>query len=311
MIIYLDIVFIENVLMNYIILFATAYILKLKKNHILMILSSILGSIYSIIAYMGIMEFYSNVIAKVILSIAMIYLAFLPKTFKTMLKQLFLFYLVSFVFGGCAFALLYIIKPQEILIRNGIFIGTYPLKIALLGGIVGFILLAVTFFFIKTKLCKKDIYCDIEIFFESKSIYLTALIDTGNMLKDPITNTPVIIVEKLMLKSILPSEIYSNLEKIFIGEFQKEIYEKDMEFYSKLRMIPFKSLGKENGMLIGFKINKMIIYMEENQKYINNAIVGIYNNRLSKNSKYTALIGLDLIEGGNEDEFVKDVSWKY
>lgn len=51
MTIYLDVVLLENLCMNYIILFATGYILKTKLNHIRIIIASVLGGVYSIAAY--------------------------------------------------------------------------------------------------------------------------------------------------------------------------------------------------------------------------------------------------------------------
>ena len=51
---------------------------------------------------------------------------------KNMWKDLLIFYLTSFVFGGAAFALIYIVKPQDILMKNGLFLGTYPLKTVVL-----------------------------------------------------------------------------------------------------------------------------------------------------------------------------------
>ena len=60
MTIYIDIVLIENLIMNYIILFTTAVVLKIKVNHIRLILASLLGAGYSIIAYMGIIKVYSE-----------------------------------------------------------------------------------------------------------------------------------------------------------------------------------------------------------------------------------------------------------
>ena len=207
MTIYLDVVLIENLCMNYIILFATGYLLKRRMNHIRLILSALIGGIYSILAYMEILEIYSNFILKIILSIVMVYLAYNAKNIKQLSKELIFFYLISFVFGGCAFALLYFIKPQEILMINGTYIGTYPLKVAILGGIVGFIITVIAFKFMKKRISKKDMYCNITIYFNEKNITLIALLDTGNMLKDPITSIPVIVVEKESLKNILPDNI--------------------------------------------------------------------------------------------------------
>ena len=51
MIIYIDIIFIENIIMNTIILYATAIILKQKVKNIRLIISAVIGSIYSILMY--------------------------------------------------------------------------------------------------------------------------------------------------------------------------------------------------------------------------------------------------------------------
>ena len=60
MTIYLDIVFIENILMNYIILFATGFIQKIQMKQIRLIISSTLGGIYAIVTYLNIIPIYSN-----------------------------------------------------------------------------------------------------------------------------------------------------------------------------------------------------------------------------------------------------------
>lgn len=309
MTIYLDVVLIENLIMNYIILFATGYILKIKLNHIRLIISALLGGIYSILAYMEVLEIYTNFFMKILLSVVMVYLAYNAKNIKLLLKQITIFYLTSFVFGGCSFALLYFVKPQEILMRNGMLIGTYPLKIAVLGGIVGFAISVIAFKVVKRKLNKKDMFCDITVFIGEKKIKAKSMIDTGNMLKDPITRMPVIVVEKDILYEIIPHKILDNLEKIIGGEISNEIYEEEViKYISKFRVIPFTSLGKENGMLLGLKVKKVIVEIDFNEEEIKDVIIGIYNKKLSKKNKYNALIGLDIIERSGENEYITSIS---
>ncbi len=309
MTIYLDVVLIENLIMNYIILFATGYILKIKLNHIRLILSALLGGIYSILAYMEILPIYTNFLMKILLSVVMVYLAYNAKNIKLLLKQITIFYLTSFVFGGCSFALLYFIKPQEILMKNGMLIGTYPLKIAVLGGIVGFTISVIAFKVVKRRLNKKDMFCDITVFVGEKNIKTKAMIDTGNMLKDPITRIPVIVVEKDILYQIIPYKILDNLEEIIGGEISNEIYEEEViKYISKFRVIPFTSLGKENGMLLGLKVKKVIVEIDFNEEEIKDVIIGIYNKKLSKKNKYNALIGLDIIERSGESEYTTSIS---
>lgn len=295
MTIYIDVVFIENLIMNYIILFATSIIIKVKIKHIRLILASGLGAIYSIIAYMSILEMYSSVILKIILSVIIVYIAYNPQNVKNMWKYLVIFYMTSFVFGGAAFALIYIVKPQDILMKNGLFLGTYPLKTIILGTIVAFVVIVTSFKLVKSKISKKDMFCTIKININKVEIETKAMIDTGNLLKEPISNTPVIVVEHTLLYDCMPKEILNNLENILGGDFENISEEVKNKYISKLKVIPFSSLGKQNGMLIGIKPEEVTVINDENENKINNVIIGIYNKSLTKRGEYRALIGIELL----------------
>lgn len=292
--------------MNYIILFATLVIIKSKTKYqqIRLIISSIIGSCYAIIVYLDILSIYSNIFAKIILSIIMVYVAFGAQNLKTLLKQILIFYFVSFIFGGCTVALIYFIKPENVKINNGVFVGTYPIKVTLIAGVVAFIVTQIAFKINKNKLNSKNAFFNIEIFFEEKTIKVKALLDSGNMLTEPISKLPVIIVEKEELKKIISKDFLNYIENFVGGDVEKEYEENNIqEYLSKVRMVPFMSIGKENGMLIGIRIDKIKIETEDINIERKNVIAGIYDKKLTKDNKYNALIGLNLLEGENENEF--------
>mgnify|MGYP003374259938 FL=1 len=295
MTIYIDVVLIENLIMNTIILIATGVVLKEKIQILRILLASLIGAIYSVIAYLSILEIYSSIIMKIILSLIIIYIAFNPQTIKKMWKDILIFYLTSFVFGGAAFALIYIVKPQDILMKNGLFLGTYPLKTIILGAIIAFIIIITAFTVVKTKITKKDMFCEIEIKLNGKKIKTIAMIDTGNMLKEPISNTPVIVVEHTLLYNSIPKEILNHLEELLGGDFSSIPEKIQKEYQTKLKFIPFSSLGKQNGMLIGIKAEELIIKREEKQEKKQNIIIGIYQKSLTKKGEYRALIGIETL----------------
>ncbi len=214
MTIYIDVILIENLIMNFIILYATGLVLKRKIKKVRLILASLLGAMYSLLTYISSFEIYTNIILKLVLSILMVYIAFNAPNVKQIGKDLLLFYLISFVFGGAAFAFIYIIKPQDILMKNGLFLGTYPLKTVLLGAIIAFIIVIAAFKIVKSRFSTKDMYCKIKIRLNEKEIETNAMIDSGNLLKEPISNTPVIVVEHTLLYECMPKEILNNLENI-------------------------------------------------------------------------------------------------
>lgn len=295
MTIYIDIVLIENLLMNYIILFATGVILKIHIKHVRLILASFVGAIYTIIAYISGLKIYSNFFLKLILSVIIIYIAFNPNQLKKLLKYTLIFYLTSFVFGGVAFALIYIVKPQEILENNGLVLNSNSLKVIFISAIIAFIVVIIGFKIVKNKISAKDMYCDLKIKINDKNIETKAMIDTGNFLKEPITNTPVIIVEHTLLYDCIPKEILNHMESILGGDFSEIPDQVKEEYVSRLKVIPFSSLGKQNGMLLGIKAEKVIVKSEEEEKKTENAIIGIYNKSLTKRGEYRALLGIELI----------------
>ncbi len=281
--------------MNAIILYATGIILKIKPKTIRIIIASAIGSIYAIITYVTELPIYTSIISKAILSIIIVYVGFNPQSIKKLLKQVFIFYLTSFVFGGVALYLIYVIKPQNALIRNGMFVGDYALKVIFLGAIVAFIIIKISIKIIKTKINSNNMYCKIRIKINGQMVNTKAMIDTGNLAKEPITNTPVVIVESSLLYDILPKEMLNNLDMILGGDLSKIPEEQQNQYISKLRCIPFSSLGKTNGMLLGIKADEIEVENEEDKKITKNVIIGIYDKSLTKRGEYRALVGLDLI----------------
>lgn len=293
MTIYIDIIIVENLIMNYIILYATGLISKSKKSYLRMFLASLIGAVYATLEYILKVNIYSNIILKTILSIIIVYIAFNPQDVKKMCKQLVLFYVTTFTFGGIATYLIYVLKPQNIIIKNGMYVGTYVLKVIFVGAIIGTIILAIAFKMAKNKITKKDMICKVKIKLNGKEETVEAMVDTGNMLKEPITGTPVVVVERTSLYELLPKEILNNTESILGGDFEKIPEEIKNEYVPKLKLIPFASLGKQNGMLVGIKPEKIEVINEQTEEE-KNAIIGIYNKSLTKKGEYKALIGIDL-----------------
>ena len=225
---------------------------------------------------------------KILLSIIMIYIAFSNENIKQIIKNLLLFYLASFVIGGCALAMLYLISPQSVSFQNGVLVGTYPMKVTLVSGIIGFLIIQCSFSLNKRQMKIKDMLCDLEIVVKGEKVKLKGYIDSGNTLKDPLSNKPVIIVEKAIMEKIIDTD---NL----LGGDEK----------LKLRLIPFKSIGKQNGMLVGIRPEYVVIKYNENIIKTKNVIIGIYDKKISKS--YSALIGLEILEGGKEHENSRNV----
>ena len=290
LIVYADIVFFENLIINYVILYVTVLIKKIKKSYFRILISSIIGSVYAIISITTKNIYINNIFFKILLSILMIIIISQTMEMKKIIENIALFYMLSITSGGAAIVVSYLTQGYTLKTINGIPIINFPILMSGIGLIIGITLIVFTIKNFKTKISKKDIFYDINIFIYGKSIKVRALLDTGNMLKDPLTNRPVIIVTKRSLSKIVPEPILDNINLIIGGDRLGQIINKEVS--KRIKVIPFKSLGNEHGILIGIKSDKIIVDNCE----IKDVIIGIYEKEFSRTKKYDALIGIDLLD---------------
>lgn len=187
-----------------------------------------------------------------------------------------------------------LVNGSNISIEKGIIIGKYTMFTILFGGIFSFFFLVVTFKFIKTKITKDNLLCNLIININKKTVKVVAMIDTGNILKEPISNIPVIVIEHNCFKGLIHQDILNNIDNILGGVLDNISQEVQNEYISKLKVIPFTSIGKQNGMLLGMVLNNLKIEQKNNVKIVKKVIVGLYNKKLSKKDDYHALIGIDV-----------------
>lgn len=296
--IYIDILLLENLVINYLILYVTAKLSKLRASTLRLFAGAIVGAIYvvMIILQPG-MKVYYTTLAKILLSLFIIAITFSPPKILAFIKTLVIFYISTFIFAGAALAFLFF-NQQGGFVRNGIVyvFGQSKWSLIFFSLVTVGIIIKIFMEVIQSKFSKERMLIPVKIAFDSKSIDLSGLVDTGNSLKDPLTNIPVMVVEFKALEDLLPIEIKSIFENSREDDLSSiSAIISTSKWFSRFRLIPFSSLGKENGMLIGFKPDYIQVGEEEEKKNIKNVIIGIYNRSLSRTEKYKALLGPELV----------------
>lgn len=106
MVVYLDVVFFENLLINLVLLICVQIILKERMKVFRGGIAAGIGALCSIMLYMKSFDLFQGLLIKMILSFVMIYIAYNAKNIKVYLKQVLVFYFVSFVFAGIAYSMI-------------------------------------------------------------------------------------------------------------------------------------------------------------------------------------------------------------
>jgi stage II sporulation protein GA (sporulation sigma-E factor processing peptidase) len=129
----------------------------------------------------------------------------------------------------------------------------------------------------------------IQISWGGQMMQLNALLDTGNQLHDPITKVPVVIVELQQIKDQLPLEFIKWVENIQLGELGLNIELSDF-WEERVRILPFNSLGKEHGLMVGFRSDQVKVWQKQQTVINENVVIGLYNKSLSREGAFHALI---------------------
>lgn len=295
--VYVDVLFLENCIINYIILEVTSRLAKSRQSGLRTVCGASIGALYTVlIVLFPYVNLWYSMAGKLLLSFLMVSVSFGIKRISEFFKMLIAFYISTFIFAGAAFAFIYFKKSSEI-IGNGIVYLYWQSKWSsiLLAALSTIIMVKILLEFIQIKITREKLHVPVRIVFEKMGVGIEALIDTGNSLSDPLSGMPVIVVEFAAIKKILPVEIFNLFDQSMENDLVAVMNViSNSSWFSRFRIIPFTSLGKENGVLIGFKPDYIEIGDGEKKKGISNVIVGIYNKSLSKDNNYNALVGLEL-----------------
>lgn len=181
---YIDLFFIFNVIMDYIIIMSMSILLKRRTSYIRMILSSLIGGISSLVLFTSL----NKIVIEIISIVIMVLISFGYKGIRYLLKNILYMYILSTLLGG-------IIYLFNIKVSNSMFL-TYLIIIV--------ISIEVMILYMKENKKMRSIYNNyykVDIYFKDREkLSLIGFIDTGNNLYDPYKKRPVIIVPNKYIK---------------------------------------------------------------------------------------------------------------
>ncbi|GFN24068.1 sporulation sigma-E factor-processing peptidase [Thermanaeromonas sp. C210] len=298
-IIYLDVVLLVNLFMDYIILWATARLSQAATSPWRLLGGAALGSLYSLTIFSPAGGPWMWFAVKILVSLLMVSLAFFPVSWHKFLQGVGYFYLVSFVMGGAVLGALYLADAltAQAFTGGGVVIG--PLPYGGLAMAVGAALFLVYWgsLFIKRNFWQSLLRLPIVIGFNGKRLALKALVDTGNNLRDPFTGRPVIVAEYGALRPLLPPELQLDLTVPGEPELEKLVSSlHGTPWAARIRVIPFHSLGREHGLLLGFKPDEVVVLWEDRLIRVKDVVIGLCWQRLNLEGGYRALLHPDLLQ---------------
>ncbi len=258
--VYIDMIFFINLMANYCTLSATAMVTGAPEKKWRIITASMIGGIYGTVIYM--FDILNLIWIKLAVGVIMVVIAF---GIKKIIRMFLSYFGLCAVFAGVSLALGFLLNTTQsfYIFSASVFISYLILLFAFRPSAFG--------------LSEKKVV-ELEVTYNEKTVKTKALVDTGNTLCDPLTNTRVAIIEFEAL-----AEFFTNEENDLILRMREE--DAILALSKKFRLIPYKTIEK-SAFLLAFKPDKIKISGKEKSM-----LVAICKNKISDGGVYSALVG--------------------
>lgn len=267
MVIFLDVLMLENLIINYFLLSITMQTVRIKSRFFYLLLSSFVGCLYVLTILFPETQFLTKLPFKFISATIMILICLNKRSILTMLRCTIIFFLYSMLLCGL---IIFIQYKQNDELMFSVDFTSFSFKGNMLALMLLYIILQRIVVYVKDRREIKCFTYSIEITTNSMCKKVRAFLDTGNELREPVTNLPVIIVEKTIL-----------------GSYETKECDKFL--------IPYKGINGEMGKIEAFKPLLVKIYYGNHKFEYRDAIIGICESTLSEDNDYNALLSRGII----------------
>ncbi|MBR6700470.1 MAG: sigma-E processing peptidase SpoIIGA [Firmicutes bacterium] len=276
MIIYAEYFFLENLIADGVIAALTLRLWRKKTDRWRFSLAVLLMTLYSFSVFVPHSAMLNSFPAKIVFSLLVVKILFYDSEKKVFGQAAVTFFGVSLAMGGTVSFALYILGTEGISSSGTLYVSpsSYPVILICIGASYFFI--KVFFQVLTDKSKKEDLVVEVGLELGEKSCRLKAFVDTGNTLRDPAGGRPVMIGEAGAVRSI----IADNYDK------------------TKIRLIPYCSVGLESGTLIGVEIDRIIIKDGTREYRGMPAVLAVYNGNFGLEDGCSIILHPDILEKG-------------
>jgi stage II sporulation protein GA (sporulation sigma-E factor processing peptidase) len=240
---------------SYFILLAVGKFLNMQLGRLNLILASLLGGVYSLTVILPKLPAVLSIMIKLVMSAAMLGVAFGFHSPKFFLKAITTFYMINFIFLGVMFLIWNFVSPPGLFMKNDVVyldISPILLTIATFVSYVAFVAMNK----ILARQVPGKIFLKVAVGVAGKEAIVRAKIDTGNTLREPFSSLPVMVVEYKHVKEIIPKEIRKFMDNISIPSAKSSPVRNKEKL--NCRIIPFRSISGD-GILPAFKPDKFYL----------------------------------------------------
>ncbi|MDY4692910.1 MAG: sigma-E processing peptidase SpoIIGA [Blautia sp.] len=278
--IYIDVVFITNLLMDYILLRLVGIIFRCGKKRIRTFLAAVMGALFScfILLIQSTVFMPAVILLHGLCAVAMLVTGCGLKRGSLLVKALITLYAMAFFCGGL----------WEALTRGKFTPGIFILLVL----ITYMGLMAGTYLMESLRTRSRNIY-PVTLYYQGKAQSFYGFYDSGNLLMDSVNGKPVSIVKSDVIDCMLSEGTAYRLKhlKENSGELQStEIVRLHPHF------IPFQTIGHKEGMILAVTLEKLCIQTPAEVIQIDHPVIAFEVETSAFGKEYEVLLNSRLLQ---------------
>lgn len=285
--VYIDVLFLINLVLDYLILLLTARISGVYAKRTRILAAAVLGAVYAVLVFFEAPRVFYGIFAKLAVSAIMILMTFGFCPGAVFFKLTLLFYVLSFTLGGIVLVSGLIRGGNYSDMINGAVYINIPFKTLVFMAGICYAAVSLVFRAQGKNLKEKRKVVQVKAAFTDKKTVFSALVDTGNELVDPVTGKKVAVADLSVALRILPEGPCRVLRMLKTAE-PFEVLEALSAYgeAARFRLIPFRTVDNKGGMMLAFKTD----YIEIEGRLQKDALLGIVPS-LKSCDGHEALVG--------------------
>lgn len=272
--VYGDVLFIINFVINYRLLSLSSRLTRKKISIYRLILASALAALIYLLTVILDFGCYIFKISPVLCSAAAVLISFKPSDIKGFAADMIVLNILMLLTGGMAMLISYYMPELPFILLMG----------------AALLIIEPVVYIYNCLYRIKNGYHSLRIELDGKSANMEAILDTGNMLIEPISKKSVILAEYEAVSELLPMslvELFNNKKESCLMEIVELLGDEALRL--GIRVVPYRAVGKKSGLLLGFCADRIEIDGVE----IEPVVIGIYSGGFGQD--YRALIASEHI----------------
>ncbi|OCT17090.1 sigma-E processing peptidase SpoIIGA [Paenibacillus pectinilyticus] len=307
MVVYADLIFLLNFLVDAALLVVTAKTRKIAFKWWRIALSAGLGATYVVMMFLPVPTLLFTFSVKCMFCTGMIMTAFGYGSLQNLLRNMGTFLLINFAVAGGLFGIHYVLASSSDVMKGIMFTQSgVPVFEFQIGSILFVLILLVpliwwfrtVFQSTKQREVMTTYLAEVTIYVGDFIATCKGLIDTGNQLYDPLTRTPVMVMEVSEWGDVLPLAWLQRIRSADVDQIISGIGVEDFIWQDRLRLVPYRGVNRNTQFMLAIKPDKVVITHNDSQMEATKVLIGLDGGKLCSDGSYQAIIHPALISAG-------------